>query len=152
MSIFYRNIRVFTGCHPVKARCLSHSLEFDEPWVDKPQSFDKYRNMEEKIAVTSLAALAQTMRLRIFRALIGAAPQGLTPSALCATLDVPASTLSFHLKELTHAGLVSQEREGRHLIYKPSLSHMNELLAYLTAHCCQGASCETNASPDCSTC
>jgi ArsR family transcriptional regulator, arsenate/arsenite/antimonite-responsive transcriptional repressor len=103
--------------------------------------------MEEQVAVTSLAALAQSMRLRIFRALVGAAPQGLTPSALCATLDVPASTLSFHLKELTHAGLVSQERDGRNLIYKPSLAHMNELLAYLTAHCCQGTSCETTPVP-----
>ena len=108
--------------------------------------------MEEQIAITSLAALAQAMRLRIFRALVGAAPQGLTPGALCAALDVPASTLSFHLKELMHSGLVSQEREGRNLIYKPSLAHMNALLAYLTAHCCQGSSCETTAAPACTTC
>ena len=79
------------------------------------------------------------MRLRIFRALVGAGPSGLTPGALSATLDVPASTLSFHLKELTHAGLVTQERDGRHLIYRPALDQMNELLSYLTAHCCQGA-------------
>jgi ArsR family transcriptional regulator len=108
--------------------------------------------MEEKTAVISLAALAQAMRLRIFRALVGAAPQGLTPSALCATLGVPASTLSFHLKELMHAGLVSQEREGRHLIYKPSLAHMNALLAYLTAHCCQGSACEATSASACTTC
>ena len=98
--------------------------------------------MEEKTAVTSLAALAQGMRLRIFRALVGAGPQGMTPGALSATLDVPASTLSFHLKELMHADLVSQERDGRNLIYRPSLDRMNELLTYLTAHCCQGAACE----------
>ena len=108
--------------------------------------------MEEKVAITSLSALAQSMRLRIFRVLVGAAPEGLTPSALSATLGVPASTLSFHLKELMHAGLVSQEREGRNLIYKPALTHMNELLAYLTAHCCQGTSCATTAAPDCTTC
>jgi DNA-binding transcriptional ArsR family regulator len=98
--------------------------------------------MEEKAAVAALTALAQGMRLRIFRALIGAAPLGLTPGELSATLDVPGSTLSFHLKELMHAGLVTQERDGRNLIYRPSIDQMNDLLAYLTAHCCQGAPCE----------
>jgi len=93
--------------------------------------------MEEKTAVASLAALAQGMRLRIFRTLVGAGPQGLTPGSLSATLDVPASTLSFHLKELTYSGLVTQERDGRHLIYRPALDQMNALLTYLTAHCCQ---------------
>ena len=95
--------------------------------------------MQEKTAVTALAALAQGMRLRIFRALVGAGPQGMTPSALAATLGLPASTLSFHLKELLNAGLVSQQREGRHLIYRPAIEHMNALMAYLTAHCCQGS-------------
>ncbi|MDO9286486.1 MAG: helix-turn-helix transcriptional regulator [Aquabacterium sp.] len=97
--------------------------------------------MNEESAVASLAALAQGMRLRVFRALVGAGPQGLTPSVLSATLDVPASTLSFHLKELMNAGLVSQERDGRHLIYRPALGQMQALLDYLTAHCCQGLSC-----------
>jgi len=97
--------------------------------------------MEEKDAIESLAALAQAMRLRIFRALVGAGPQGMTPGALAAVLDVPASTLSFHLKELAHAGLVSQERDGRNLIYRPSLGRMNALVSYLTDHCCQGESC-----------
>lgn len=108
--------------------------------------------MEEKTAVISLAALAQNLRLRIFRVLIGAAPQGMTPGALSATLDVPGSTLSFHLKELMHAGLVTQEREGRNLIYRPSIAQMNDLLAYLTAHCCQGAACEVVSAPGCTTC
>ncbi|WP_201493482.1 ArsR/SmtB family transcription factor [Rubrivivax sp. A210] len=111
--------------------------------------------MDEKTAVTALAALAQEVRLRIFRALVGAGPAGLTPGALSALLDVPGSTLSFHLKELTHAGLVSQERDGRHLIYRPSLAHMNELLGYLTAHCCQAsaqAGCELRAPSGCKTC
>ena len=90
-------------------------------------------------AVASLAALAQGMRLRIFRALVGAGPDGMTPGVLSATLGAPASTLSFHLKELTYAGLVTQERDGRHLIYRPALDQMNALLAYLTAHCCQGS-------------
>jgi ArsR family transcriptional regulator len=108
--------------------------------------------MEEKAAVRSLAALAQGMRLRVFRSLIGAGPRGMTPGALSATLDIPASTLSFHLKELMHAGLVTQEREGRNLIYRPSIQQMNELLAYLTAHCCQGAACEVVSAPGCATC
>lgn len=108
--------------------------------------------MEEKTAVASLAALAQDMRLRVFRALIGAAPQGLTPGELSAMLGVPGSTLSFHLKGLMHAGLVSQEREGRNLIYRPSIEQMNDLLAYLTAHCCQGAACDVAATRGCSTC
>lgn len=116
-------------------------------------------SMQEKAAVASLAALAQRMRLRIFRALVGAGPQGLTPGALSATLDVPAPTLSFHLKELLYSGLVSQERDGRHLIYRPSVAQMNALLTYLTAHCCQGAdggtlnnACDIGSPPGCTTC
>jgi DNA-binding transcriptional ArsR family regulator len=105
--------------------------------------------MEEGVAVSSLAALAQGMRLRVFRALVGAGPRGMTPGALSALLDVPASTLSFHLM---HAGLVSQQRDGRNLIYRPSLEQMNSLLAYLTAHCCLGAGCDTVAAPSCSNC
>lgn len=97
--------------------------------------------MKESIAVASLAALAQTARLRLFRALVGAGPEGMTPGALTAMLDVPSSTLSFHLKEMLHAGLVTQEREGRFLIYRASFAHMNALLDYLTAHCCQGRGC-----------
>ena len=100
--------------------------------------------MEEKIAVAALAALAQDARLRVFRALVGAAPEGMTPGALSAMLDVPSSTLSFHLKELMHAGLVTTERDGRNLYYRPSIQKMNELLAYLTDHCCHGRSCGTS--------
>jgi DNA-binding transcriptional ArsR family regulator len=98
-------------------------------------------SMKEADAVTALAALAQGARLRIFRALVGAAPAGVTPGDLSAMLGVPASTLSFHLKELLQAGLATQQREGRHLIYRPAVDHMNALLAYLTAHCCDGADC-----------
>jgi ArsR family transcriptional regulator len=97
--------------------------------------------MNEKQAVASLAALAQEARLRTFRALVGAGPQGMTPGALSALLDIPASTLSFHLKELVHAGLVHAERDGRHLHYRPALGQMNDLLDYLTAHCCGGQPC-----------
>jgi DNA-binding transcriptional ArsR family regulator len=100
--------------------------------------------MDETSAVAALAALSQRMRLRVFRALVGAGPQGLTPGVLSATLDVPASTLSFHLKALMDAGLVSQERDGRSLIYRPLIDHMQGLLDYLSAHCCQGESCTPN--------
>ena len=92
------------------------------------------------------------MRLRIFRALVGAGPQGMTPGSLSATLDVPASTLSFHLKELMHADLVSQERDGRKLIYRPALAHMNELLSYLSAHCCMGVACDVVSTKHGNTC
>ena len=108
--------------------------------------------MDETSAVIALAALAQGMRLRIFRALVGGGPQGLTPSVLAATLGVPSSTLSFHLKELLHSGLVSQERDGRHLFYRPDLARMSGLMCYLTAHCCQGEPCEIAPAPGCSTC
>ena len=108
--------------------------------------------MNETAAVAALAALAQEARLRVFRALVGAGPDGMTPSALSAMLDIPASTLSFHLKELVHADLVSAEREGRNLHYRPALERMNDLLAYLTAHCCQGQACSPNGDLRRTTC
>lgn len=108
--------------------------------------------MKEKDAVSALAALAQSARLRVFRALVGAAPEGLTPSALSATLDIPPSTLSFHLKELIHADLVTVERDGRSLIYRPAIRQMNDLLGYLTDHCCQGRSCASSAGRKRTTC
>jgi ArsR family transcriptional regulator, arsenate/arsenite/antimonite-responsive transcriptional repressor len=108
--------------------------------------------MNEKAAVSALAALAQEARLRVFRALVGAGPEGMTPSALSAMLDVPASTLSFHLKELVHADLVSAERDGRNLHYRPALEQMNELLAYLTAHCCMGQPCAPRGAKRRTTC
>lgn len=97
--------------------------------------------MNEETAVLALAALAQEARLRVFRALVGAGPGGLTPGALSAGLDIPGSTLSFHLKELVHAGLVSVERDGRNLHYRPALGRMEALLGYLTDHCCGGKPC-----------
>jgi len=97
--------------------------------------------MDEKTAVTALAALAQDARLRVFRALVGAGPEGLTPGALSAMLDIAGPTLSFHLKELVHAGLVTVDRDGRNLNYRPALAQMNALLGYLSDHCCQGRAC-----------
>lgn len=98
--------------------------------------------MDEKTAVAALAALAQEARLRVFRALVGAGPEGMTPGALAAMLDIPGPTLSFHLKALVHGGLVSAERDGRNLHYRPALDRMNALLGYLTDHCCMGTGCK----------
>jgi ArsR family transcriptional regulator, arsenate/arsenite/antimonite-responsive transcriptional repressor len=98
--------------------------------------------MEEEEILRCLAALSQAARLRAFRALVGAGPLGMTPGQLAETLTVPSPTLSFHLKELAHAQLVSQEREGRHIIYRARFDRMNALLAYLTDHCCAGQPCE----------
>lgn len=103
--------------------------------------------MDEKTAVSALTALAHETRLRVFRALVGAGPGGLTPSTLAAMLGLGASALSFHLKELAQAGMVSVEREGRQLFYRPHLSHMNGLLAYLVDHCCQGQPCSPVRKP-----
>lgn len=108
--------------------------------------------MNEQAAVTALAALAQEARLRVFRALVGAGPQGMTPGALSAMLDIPASTLSFHLKELVHAELVNVEREGRNLHYRPALARMDRLLAYLSDHCCAGQSCAPTGGKRRTTC
>lgn len=97
--------------------------------------------MQEDKVIKSLAALAQQVRLRIFRALVVAGPEGLTPGALTEQLGVAANTLSFHLKELSHAELITQERQGRNLRYRASFENMESLLAYLTENCCQGAGC-----------
>src|SRR5882762_10451424 len=105
--------------------------------------------MEEQDVIRSLAALAQSMRLQIFRLLVVGGKTGLTPSAISEALNVPATTLSFHLKELMNAGLVTQERDGRFLIYRASFDHMNELLGYLTANCCQGTECLAESQASC---
>jgi len=102
--------------------------------------------MDEQQAVRCLAALAQTSRLAVFRALVVAGPTGQTPSALSEQLGLPASSLSFHLKELLNAGLLSQERSGRNLIYRADFARMNGVLAYLTDNCCQGQPCQTSES------
>jgi ArsR family transcriptional regulator, arsenate/arsenite/antimonite-responsive transcriptional repressor len=99
--------------------------------------------MEEKTVVQSLSALAQPFRLRIFRALVVAGSAGSTPSVLSEQLTIPATTLSFHLKELTYAGLISQEREGRNIVYKAAFAQMTQLMGYLLENCCQGSSCST---------
>ncbi len=103
--------------------------------------------MEEQFVIRCLAALAQPLRLQAFRLLVVAGPQGLTPGAMAEALEVPASTLSFHLKELTNAGLLTQERESRNLIYRADFERMNGVLGYLTDNCCRGeAACLPDAT------
>lgn len=98
-------------------------------------------SLDESAAVKALAALAQAQRLRVFRALVVAGPDGLTPGVMAGQLAVAPSALSFHLKELAHSGLVSSEARGRNLIYRADIGQINALLAYLTEHCCQGQAC-----------
>jgi DNA-binding transcriptional ArsR family regulator len=105
--------------------------------------------MEDQDVVKALGALAQPHRLRAFRALVVAGPQGLTPGVLSEQLAIPANTLSFHLKELSHAGLITQTRDGRNLIYRAAFDRMTALLGYLTANCCAGAPCAVPAATAC---
>lgn len=98
--------------------------------------------MNEDQTVSALGALAHAQRLRAFRALVVAGPTGLTPSLLADQLGLARNALSFHLKELAHAGLVTVEQQGRNLIYRADYARMTGLLGYLTEHCCQGAPCE----------
>ncbi len=94
--------------------------------------------MEIRQAVTSLAALAQETRLSIFRLLIEAGPDGQSAGRIGEKLEVPAATLSFHLKELSRAGLVSARQEKQFIYYAVDFEHMAELMTFLTENCCQG--------------
>ena len=108
--------------------------------------------MQETDVVRALAALAQEVRLRVFRALVVAGPAGLTPGDLAAQLEVAPNTLSFHLKELSHAGLIQGTQEGKFVFYRVNFSQMNALLAFLAEHCCQGSGTDCEVSiPACTT-
>jgi len=97
--------------------------------------------MESKVAVEALAALAQDSRLQLYRLLVQAGPEGLAASEIAERLGVPANTLSFHLKTLSHADLVTSRQEGRYIYYSTNYEQMNALLAFLTENCCGGRSC-----------
>ncbi|WP_418318119.1 ArsR/SmtB family transcription factor [Piscinibacter sakaiensis] len=101
--------------------------------------------MDESEVIRALAALAQPVRLQVFRALVVTGERGLTPGAMAEGLGIPQNTLSFHLKELSNAGLVTQERASRHIIYRAAYQRMNALIGYLTENCCQGDSCVVGA-------
>ena len=108
--------------------------------------------MEDKHVIKALVALAQTNRLHIFRLLVVKGPDGLTPAVIAEQLGIPANTLSFHLKELMHADLITQERSGRNLIYRAQYDRMNAVLTYLSQNCCQGEPCEVSPEDICKTC
>lgn len=102
--------------------------------------------MDKKATITALGALAQETRLDVFRLLVTQGPAGLPAGAIAERLDVLPASLTFHLKELQHAGLITQRRLGRQLIYAAEYGAMNDLLSYLTENCCgRGQSC----APDC---
>lgn len=105
--------------------------------------------MDELDVVRALTALAQPVRLKVFRALVVTGELGLTPGAMAEGLGIPPNTLSFHLKELASAGLVTQQRASRHIIYRAAYGRMNAVLAYLTDNCCQGAGCAVAADASC---
>jgi DNA-binding transcriptional ArsR family regulator len=97
--------------------------------------------MTEDQVIRALAALAHPVRLQVFRALVVSGPEGMTPGVMQEGLGIPGTTLSFHLKELATAGLVSTERASRNLLYRAAYDQMNGLIGYLTENCCQGAAC-----------
>ena len=99
--------------------------------------------------VKALCALAQINRLNVFRLLVVAGQEGMYPGDMATSLGVPSNSLSFHLKELLHCELVSQEREGRNLRYRANMSRMQNLLVYLTDECCKGQPCFELPSIDC---
>jgi ArsR family transcriptional regulator len=108
--------------------------------------------MEDKCVIKALAALAQPNRLQIFRSLVVKGSAGLTPALIAEQMGMPANTLSFHLKELMNADLISQERSGRNLIYRAQYDRMNAVLTYLSQNCCQGEPCEVSPEEICKTC
>src|SRR5215472_5434144 len=102
--------------------------------------------MESNSAVEALAALAQDSRLQLYRLLVQAGPEGLAASDLAERLGIPPNTLSFHLKTLSHAGLVIARPEGRFIYYSANYEQMNALLGFLTENCCGGRSCAPAAA------
>lgn len=103
--------------------------------------------MESNTAVEALAALAQDSRLQVYRLLVQAGPEGLAASELAERLGIPANTLSFHLKTLSHADLVLARQDGRYIYYSANYEQMNALLDFLTENCCGGRSCAPKAAP-----
>ncbi|MGE0742082.1 MAG: ArsR/SmtB family transcription factor [Hyphomonadaceae bacterium] len=103
--------------------------------------------MKNAVAVAALSALAHEHRLAVFRLLVQAGPEGRAAGAIADALELPASSLSFHLAHLARAGLIEHRRDGRSLIYSADFSAMNALVGFLTENCCGGASCAPAAAP-----
>lgn len=101
--------------------------------------------MDHEKVIRALGALAQEHRLAAFRLLVQAGPEGLAAGAIAEALGLPASSLSFHLAQLGHAGLVTQQRQGRSIRYRADYAAMNGVLGYLTENCCGGEPCDSAA-------
>jgi DNA-binding transcriptional ArsR family regulator len=97
--------------------------------------------METKQVISALAALAQESRLAVFRALVQAGPEGMHATKIADLIGASPSSLSFHLKEMSHSGLVTSRSEGRFVIYSANYTTMNGLIAFLTENCCGGNPC-----------
>lgn len=97
--------------------------------------------METQDIVVALTAIAQSSRLDIFRLLVQVGGEGMPAGKIAESLEIPPSSLSFHLKELAHAGMILQKQEGRFLIYSANYDRMKAVLSYLTDNCCNGKSC-----------
>ncbi len=97
--------------------------------------------METKNAIAALSALAQESRLAVFRLLVEAGPAGMSPGIIATRLSIPASSLSFHLKELANANLITATQDGRFVNYATNFPTMNGLIAFLTENCCGGNPC-----------
>ena len=95
--------------------------------------------MQTKQAIAALSALAQESRLAVYRLLVQHAPEGLAASAIAEKLGLANATLSFHLKELVHAGLIASRQDGRFIYYSPIMATMTTLMGYLTEHCCRAS-------------
>jgi len=104
--------------------------------------------METKTAVNALAALAQDTRLAVYRLLVEAGPAGVPAGGIATRLGIAAPTLSFHLKELAHAGLVEAESQGRFVVYRADFRAMNALVGFLTENCCRASGgCDNECAP-----
>jgi DNA-binding transcriptional ArsR family regulator len=103
--------------------------------------------MEKQDALHALSGLSQESRLDIFRLLVEQGPEGLPAGAIAERLGLANATLSFHLKELSHAGLLTARQAGRFIYYSANLGTVNGLVAYLTENCCKGAGCAVACAP-----
>jgi DNA-binding transcriptional ArsR family regulator len=109
-------------------------------------------NMETNQAIVALAALAASSRLEVYRLLVRAGPEGMSAGRIAEATNTPPSSLSFHLKELAHSGLVTSRQESRFVIYSANYATMNGLIAFLTENCCRGKPCAVVPASECTTC
>ena len=109
--------------------------------LDASNHFEYYRNMESEDVVVALTALAQASRLAVFRLLVQVGEEGVPAGKIAEALDIPPSSLSFHLKELSYAGLITSRQNGRFIIYSANYERMRGVLGYLSDNCCNGKTC-----------